>query len=452
VRKGYTFDGCLHWLTGSAPGSGFYTVWNELDVLPGTPVVNHEVFNEYITPSGARVTHHADLERFTRTLLELAPEDRAFIEQLRADALLLGSRPMPLDPPPRPGPLKMLLKIRKMRPFMDLYKRLGRLTVEEYVKGIRSRMLREVMSLIIPFFDFPAMHVVSLLSMLNARVAGWPVGGSLALARAIEKRYRDLGGAIRYGARVAEIVVRDGRAAGVRLTDGSLHEADEVIGAADGRSTLFGMLGGRYVSTALQKAYETLPLYTPLMQVSFGVNRDMRDAPRLTTYGFAKPLAVGGAEAAWLFVNNYGFDPTMAPSGKTAVTVNLWASYDYWERLSRDREAYRAEKDRVAADVLAWLDTVYPGISRDVEVTDVATPMTTVRYTGNYRGSYEGWRPTVKTVGLKLGNTLPGLAGFTMIGQWTAGFAGLPTVANDGRRVIRGLCEQDGKEFVTTTA
>jgi hypothetical protein len=24
VRKGYTFDGCLHWLTGSAPTSALY--------------------------------------------------------------------------------------------------------------------------------------------------------------------------------------------------------------------------------------------------------------------------------------------------------------------------------------------------------------------------------------------------------------------------------------------
>jgi len=141
----------------------------------------------------------------------------------------------------------------------------------------------------------------------------------------------------------------------------------------------------------------------------------------------------------------------MAPEGKAAVTVNFWASYDYWEGLSRDRDAYRAEKDRVAADVLAWLDTEYPGISRDVEVTDVATPMTTVRYTGNYRGSYEGWRPTVGTGKSTLERTLPGLAGFSMIGQWTSTFAGLPTVANDGRRAIRALCGRDGKEFVTTT-
>jgi phytoene dehydrogenase-like protein len=452
VRKGYTFDGCLHWLTGSAPGNGFYTVWNELGVLPRTPIIDHDVFCDYVTASGARVRQHTDVERFIQTLLALAPEDRVFIERLRADALLLGSRQMPLDPPPRPGPLKMLLKMRKIRPFMEINKRLGSLSMEEYTRDLRSDTLREVLRLVMPLPDFPSIRVVSLLSMLNGKAAGWPVGGSLALARSIEKRYRDLGGAIQYGARVVEVVASGGRATGVRLADGGFHEADEVIGAADGRSTIFGMLGGRFVSPALKNAYETLPLYTPFMQVSFGVNRDLHDGPRLATYAFARPLAVGGSSVSWLFLNNYGFDPTMAPPGKTALTVNFWASYDYWERLSHDREAYRAEKERAATDVLAWLDTVHPGISREVEVTDVATPMTTVRYTGNYRGSYEGWRPTAKTHRMKLDRTLPGLEGFSMIGQWASGLAGLPTAANDGRRAIRGLCERDGREFVTTTA
>ncbi|HEY9592881.1 MAG TPA: FAD-dependent oxidoreductase, partial [Spirochaetia bacterium] len=292
--------------------------------------------------------------------------------------------------------------------------------------------------------------VFGLLSLLDQKDAGWPEGGSLALAKSIETRYRELGGVIHYGAKVVRIVVRDGKACGVELADGSVHEAGEVIGAADGRSTIFGMLGGRYLSDSLRKDYETLPLYTPLMQVSFGVRRLMTGTPRLTSYAFPKPMQVGGQSIGWAFLNVFAFDPTMAPDGCTAVTVNFWASYDYWDALSKDTARYHEEKKRVADDVLAWLETVHPGISADVEVVDVATPVTTVRYTGNYRASYEGWRPTVGTMRKKIENTLPGLRSFTMIGQWTASFAGLPTVAHDGRKVIQKLCKEDGKTFVTT--
>jgi phytoene dehydrogenase-like protein len=452
VRKGYTFDGCLHWLTGSRPGSMYYTLWSELGALKGKKVVDHEVFGDYVTASGYRVRHYSDLNRFIDSLIALAPEDRALLERFRADVRLYGTMNRPLDAPAKKNPLAMLFKMRKAKPFIDMFKRYGPKTTEDFVKGVKSPVLAEVFRLIVPFNDFPFMSILGLLSMLDKKEAGWPEGGSLALARSIEKRYMDLGGVIHYGARVSEIIVRGGKACGVRLADGSVHEADEVIGAADGRSTIFGMLGGKYVSPKIRSDYETLPLYTPIMQVSFGVKRSMVGEPRLTSFAFAKPMAVGGQTISWAFLNVFGFDPAMSPEGRTAVTVNFWAPFDYWEALSKDRTRYCAEKKRVEADVLAWLDTVHPGISKDVEASDVATPMTTVRYTANHRGSYEGWRPSVKTMRMKLETTLPGLASFSMIGQWTAPFAGLPTVAHDGRRVIQKLCKEDGKPFVTTAA
>jgi len=32
-RQGYTIDGCLAWLVGSAPGSSFYRIWEELGAI-----------------------------------------------------------------------------------------------------------------------------------------------------------------------------------------------------------------------------------------------------------------------------------------------------------------------------------------------------------------------------------------------------------------------------------
>ncbi len=40
-RKGYTFDGCIHYLFGTAPGQAFHHVWEELGALPARPVINH---------------------------------------------------------------------------------------------------------------------------------------------------------------------------------------------------------------------------------------------------------------------------------------------------------------------------------------------------------------------------------------------------------------------------
>ncbi len=140
----------------------------------------------------------------------------------------------------------------------------------------------------------------------------------------------------------------------------------------------------------------------------------------------------------------------MAPVGKTALTVLYQSPWEGWERLQDERQAYMARKARILADTTAWLEKTFPGLSADIEATDVATPLTTARFTGNYRASYEGWRPTAATMRMKIEKRIPGLAGFAMIGQWTRPAAGLPTAAEDGRIIIQELCAQDGREFVAT--
>ncbi|MCA9993330.1 MAG: hypothetical protein KDE29_20230, partial [Anaerolineales bacterium] len=64
---------------------------------------------------------------------------------------------------------------------------------------------------------------------------------------------------------------------------------------------------------------------------------------------------------------------------------------------------------------------LYPGIRGQIEVKDVATPLSYERFTGNWQGSSCGWLLTKETMGLMiqgLDKTLPGLANFYMAGQW----------------------------------
>jgi len=86
----------------------------------------------------------------------------------------------------------------------------------------------------------------------------------------------------------------------------------------------------------------------------------------------------------------------------------------------------------------------------------VATPLTFEHYTGNWQGSFEGWRLTTETMkltmtGKGLRKTLPGLENFYMTGQWVEPGGGLPTGAMSGRNLIKALCKKDGRPFVTQT-
>ena len=95
-----------------------------------------------------------------------------------------------------------------------------------------------------------------LLGVLADRQLRLLEGGPIALVRLIEKRCRDLGGQVIYRSTVEEILVDDGKALGGRLSDDSEHRSDAVISAADRRSMVYGMLGGRHVDGKIESMYK----------------------------------------------------------------------------------------------------------------------------------------------------------------------------------------------------
>jgi phytoene dehydrogenase-like protein len=97
-------------------------------------------------------------------------------------------------------------------------------------------------------------------------------------------------------------------------------------------------------------------------------------------------------------VHIFNQDPTLAPEGKTSIVVMMPSRYEYWKELEGDRAAYEEKKDQVARTVVHLLDQRFPGISQQVEMVDVATPLTFERYTGNWKGSFEGWLITPENI------------------------------------------------------
>lgn len=125
--------------------------------------------------------------------------------------------------------------------------------------------------------------------------------------------------------------------------------------------------------------------------------------------------------------------------------------YDYWEGIGQDRQNYDAEKGRVEEAVISAVTERYPDIRSKIEAVDVATPLTFVRYTGNWRGSYEGWQFTRETMRLNMKATLPGLSNFYMAGHWIAPGGGLPGAAISALGTIKLLCKNERVPFRTNT-
>ena len=446
-RKGYTFDGCIHWLVGSGPGNGFHRIWEELGAVQGRQMINHDEFMRVEGENGRTFVVYTNVDRLEQHMRELAPADaRLTTEFCNAVRTATCADTLFEMPKSLSGKLRTLLRLL---PLMWGLWKYGKVSVQDFSARFSEPFLREAFALAFDVPDIPMAAFILTLAWMHNQNAGYPIGGSLEFSRAIERRYLELGGEIHYNSRVSKILVEADRTVGVCLSDGAEHRADVLISAADGHATIFDMLEARYLDDRIRGYYDRLPIFPPLVQVSLGVARDLSYTPHMVSYPLDQPITIAGRTHQRIEVKHFGYDPTLAPAGKSVVEVMFPSNYAYWKSLYEDRERYDAEKQQIALTVMAQLDKRFPGLADQVEAVDVATPVTYEKYTGNWQGSMEGWLITTRTMMMRMSKTLPGLRNFYMAGQWVEPGGGVPTAAISGRNVIKMICKQDKKQFAT---
>lgn len=439
-RRDYLIDGGIHFLMGHKPGSPLYDTYREVGALPGEGVVDMEVYGRFVhEPTGRVVDVTGDLPRLARDLKSISPADARTVDELIAGAEAMRGPAMWSvgfgDPPELAGPLDSLKMIWAMRGAARYFVgKLGR-TVAEYVRDVRDPVLRAFMeNLFLP--EVPVWFVCMLLGLLADGQMGLLPAGCEGFVMPMERRFRELGGEIAYNAAVDKIIVENHRAVGARLADDTELRAGAVISAADGHSTLYDMLGGRWVDKASARRYATWKTISPVLMISFGVARTFAGEPSSHMWLLRNPFTVGPSLTQAMSVRLFNYSERFAPAGKTVVQVMLDADWDFWSALREDRPRYEAEKERAAAHALERLEEAYPGIAGQVEMIDVATPHTTWRYTRNWRGSIMGWLPSPGAMMSPVRRTLPGLSGFAMAGQWVMPGGGVPTCIVSGRQAV----------------
>ncbi len=453
-RKGFTFDGCVHWLMGSGPSSNLHCIWEEL----GAGDLTFVEWDEHVMarlPDGDTFTFFTDPDRLEAEILRLGPEDGKFAKLFssRIRAVAKADMPAAFDR----LSLGEMIHIAATMPAVGLiFSKWMKVPLRRLIDDLKSERLRSAFRVLFgeAMDVFPTGALFMMIGFMAKKSGGYPIGGSLALARAIEARYLALGGHIRYGSKVDRIIVEasGGKARAVGLA-GAWGESrgDYIVSAADGRDTLDRLLAGAYKGCALDRAFESQKRYPSLLFLSLGLGHDCSGMPHSQTFELDEPLICEGGALILkgLTLRLFNFDPTFAPAGKTSASIMIETFNDeYWTRLAEsDPAAYAAEKETVVKSVIGAVDRKINGFASWVEVTDLATPKTFIRYTNNWHGSYEGWLPTTISFGRKFPRTIEGLEGFEMVGQWVNPGGGLPPCGLDGRRLAKKLCRKEGRRF-----
>lgn len=465
-KKGaYTFESGFQWLLGSSPANPFYKLWSELIDIDSIPFINHESrmdieLRDHHGKAGEKVFHlYSNLGQLETYLLEISPEDnkqiKDFIRKIR--------RIQSLELPPKIREVPRLLpfreKIRYMRylPMLLFLYRLQKETNLSFAARLKSPFLKEAFSLLFDGDEMPLPVITIPLAFNDLKAAGYPVGGSSAIVERLLEKYLALGGEIRFDSTVNKILVDKGHARGVHLENGSIMRSDVVVSCADWHFTVFKALEGRFVSKRIIKLASgaSFKTYPAVLIVSLGIGRNLDDLPHFLRFPLDHDLCFpDGSVFSRLETHIYNYDPTMAPEGKTVISVCFYIKDPaYWVNLRKDdRSLYMASKKQLASEIVAILDKKFGRIREYVEETDVATPATFFRYTGNWKSAAQAWFP-VRNMLTRPGVDicLPKLKGFYYAGHWTSAGGGLPVAIKSARDAVQVICRDFKQKFDTGT-
>ncbi len=460
-QGGYTFNGSLHWLMGSGEDSPFYKLWSELIDMNSISFVTPEIRLEIETlntrdRNGGNIFRlYTDLDRLEGYMLDLAPEDtrviRKFIGQIR--------RIQKFELPPMIRNVPQLLpwyrKIKYIRylPLLFFLRKYSKITTFSFARTLKNPFLQEAFQLLLDGEDLPIMIHTIPLAYFDKKAAGYPTGGATVFAQRIEEKYRSLGGILHFNSKVEKILVKDNKAVGLKLEHGDEVRADYFISAADWRFTVFDALEEVYINKKILALgrMKHLKVFHSVFFVFLGLDQPFPEFSGLRRFPLETPLiSPDGTVYNRMEVHAHNYDPSLAPPGKTVLSVCLYTHHgDYWIRLrATDHETYRRAKDDFGRQVIEILEKKLGGINGHIEQTSIASPATFQRYTNNWLGSIQGWLPGKNMIASSpVSAQLPGLKNFYMSGHWTMPGGGLPVAIKSARDVAMMICHDAGREF-----
>jgi phytoene dehydrogenase-like protein len=278
--------------------------------------------------------------------------------------------------------------------------------------------------------------------------AYYPVGGSKRIPAAFLRELRARRGEIHLRTRVKQILIEDGRAAGVELQDGRRVLAPRVISNADAALTYETLVPAPYARRQKRRASRMRP---SVSSIALFAAADM-DLAALGydsgNYWWYRHDDVGGVyarmeraipdELEGLFVAISSLkDPGLASKGHHTLEMFSFVPYDAFARWrgtatgARPVE-YESFKRTLVERMLRAAEEVIPGLRANLAFCELGTPLTNDFYCASWRGACYGIAKTPWQVGpfaFATRSPIPGLAlcGASTLSHGVAGacFSGL---------------------------
>lgn len=239
----------------------------------------------------------------------------------------------------------------------------------------------------------------------------YPVGGAGGIAKAALAIVHAHGGALRLRCRAEEILVENGRAVGVRVTEGTgrgavsrVLRARHIVSNAGAEITYRKLLRGRPEAAGVCRELDEIEPGPAHVNVFLG----FKDDPRKLGFRGENLWIFDRLDHNEIFARRddvlegrphfaYATFPSLKDPSARRYTGEIvaFASHQAFARW-RDQpwmdrgEEYGALKQRIADSLIAFVDERYPGYRDLVDYVEVSTPITTEHFAAHPRGVIYG--------------------------------------------------------------
>jgi prolycopene isomerase len=190
---------------------------------------------------------------------------------------------------------------------------------------------------------------------------------------------------VRCNSEVTEILLENGVAIGVKLKNGEVHRAPAVVSNATVWDTFNRLIPSERHRVEEGKFLRAPSWFQLFLGIDGSIVPERFHVHHIIVDEWAQYDELGGTI---YFSMPTVLDPTLAPEGKHIVHAFVTAETWQWDKYSREGGQYNRAKEEYAASIIARIERILPGLSKAVELSVSATPLTHERYLSRYKGSY----------------------------------------------------------------
>ena len=430
TRLGCHIDNCIHWLTGTNKHSEEYEIWNQTGVLGDkVEIIKQDLLFTYKIDNKS-LSLYRNIDDTIDEMLKISPDDKK--EIIKFGKVVKKSMYISSLGGKHHNEKLNFFTILKIGPSIIKF---HRMTCGEYGKRFKHPLLQGFFSCLTGP-DFSMMAFVLTAANFCSGNADLPRGGSLPAAQRMLSRFKALGGKFLSGIKVTKFNTRRNLILSVEGDNGITYKADKYISTINPKM-LFGKMINIGMPKKLSKIYQdNSHKRFSFLHAAFVVPKDALSFHGTVIFD-ASELHSDYCCGSKIIAKEFSYEDKYAPDGCAVVQTMSYIYEDEckkWIQSYDSPELYNRMKQQLAVDFASALENQFPTLKGKLQLLDVWTPASYVKYVGSEIGSFMAFSMPAKKIPKIISSKTKKIKNLILATQWQMAPGGLPIAAKMGKK------------------